>query len=494
MSPSAPQNISQRIALNVVVSSISKILGTLFALVGLGFSTRYLGPDQFGWYVTVLAFFAFFNAIGDWGLNQTTAREISLPDADEKKIVSFAMGTRIILSGLIFLTGLILIPLLPYENNLKSGILLALIAYTVYSFYQVLFGIFQKRIIMHYIVIAELLGKIIQVSFIILAVKLNLGFFWIVASLILNMTVNCLLALFLARKNLKFWPKFDLEFSKKYLKKSVPLGISILITFIYFRADTILLSLMKPAEDVGIYGTAYKVIETLSFFPGVVAGLTMPLMAYNIAKNPANFRKIADKNFKFFIILALPLIVGTLFLADEIIRLIAGNQFTSSANLLRIVIFALALIFFGQLFNNILIAAKLQKEMMKALLVCAIFNLSLNLLFIPRFSYYATAITSVATEFLVVLLGGWLVFKKVNYLPRWEKAPQLLLSLLVMTLFFLIFQRANFLFLFLVGPLVYFISLAWFGVVSKNEILSLLPNRIQPKTIPSSQLDDNLKN
>ncbi len=494
MSPFISQNLSQKIAFNVVVSSISKILGTLFALIGLGFSTRYLGPDQFGWYVTALTFFAFFNAIGDWGLNQTTAREISLPDTDEKKIINYAMGTRIILSGIIFLFSLFLIIFLPYEKDLKNGIILALLAYTIYSFYQVLFGIFQKRIIMHYIVIAELLGKIIQVGFIILVVKFDFGFLWIVTSLILNMIINCLLAFYLARKNLNFNPQFNLAFSKKYIKKSIPLGISILITFIYFRADTILLSLMKPAEDVGIYGTAYKVIETLSFFPGVVVGLTMPLMAYNIIKDPKRFKKIADKNFKLFIILTLPLVVGTLFLADEIIKIIAGNQFALSANLLRIVIFALAFIFFGQLFNSILIAAKLQKEMMKALLVCATFNLLLNLFLIPRFSYYATAFTSVATEFLVVILSSWIVFKKIHYFPCWEKLPQLLLSLFIMVVFFWVFKDTSFIFLFLGGPLIYFLSLTFFGVISKNEIISILPTKIQAKNNLLSPLDNNLKN
>ena len=52
--------IARKIAYNVLVSSISKILATVLALVSIGLITRYLGKDGFGNYSTVIAFFAFF--------------------------------------------------------------------------------------------------------------------------------------------------------------------------------------------------------------------------------------------------------------------------------------------------------------------------------------------------------------------------------------------------------------------------------------------------
>jgi O-antigen/teichoic acid export membrane protein len=52
--------------------------------------------------------------------------------------------------------------------------------------------------------------------------------------------------------------------------------------------------------------------------------------------------------------------------------------------------------------------------MMKVLFFCAVFNVSLNLVLIPRFSYLGAAITSSLTEFLVVALTGWLCWKKLK--------------------------------------------------------------------------------
>ena len=69
----------RKIAYNVVFSAAAKMAGTVLALVGIGFITRYLGKDGFGDYSTVLAFFFFFGALADLGLYSISTREISRP-------------------------------------------------------------------------------------------------------------------------------------------------------------------------------------------------------------------------------------------------------------------------------------------------------------------------------------------------------------------------------------------------------------------------------
>lgn len=135
---------SNKIVYNVAFSSVAKVLSTVAALVGIGFITRHLGQEGFGWYATALAFLPLFGALGDWGLPQTTAMRISKPGAEEKKIVSNAIGIRIILSLLILAVVPILVPALPYPIELKMAIVLVAFSYVFSSSYQVLIGLFQK--------------------------------------------------------------------------------------------------------------------------------------------------------------------------------------------------------------------------------------------------------------------------------------------------------------------------------------------------------------
>ena len=95
--------IARKIAYNVIFNVIAKMLSTILALVGIGFITRYLGTQGFGDYSTVLAFFSFFGSFADLGLYTITAREISRPGADEKKILGNAFSLRLVSSITLFI-------------------------------------------------------------------------------------------------------------------------------------------------------------------------------------------------------------------------------------------------------------------------------------------------------------------------------------------------------------------------------------------------------
>ena len=472
-------SIPRKIAYNVIVAAGSKILGTAAALIGIGFVTRYLGTEKFGMYTISLAFLSLFSAVGDWGLYQLSTREISRPGANEKKIISNVIGIRIILSLAILLLAPLAISLLHYDREIKLSLIIITLAYIFSSFYQTIIGVFQKRLLMDRVSTAEFIGKIIQVIIIVTGVTYNLGFYFIISSILINMLVNFLIVIFLSRKFLSFKPSFDFIFWKKFIRQAAPLGISAMVTFIYFKADSILLSFFKSPEDVGIYGAAYKVIENVSFFPAMIVGLTMPMISFHINSNFEKFKDIVNKNFKVFVILVTPLIIGTFFLAEDIIKIIAGEAFHASAPILKIIMLALGFIFFGNLFNNILIAAKLQKLLLYILSACAIFNLSLNLIFIPKYSYYATAWTSVATEMLVVILSLWIIHRKLNFLPSMKGFLKIIISVLLMATFLLLTDNQNLLLRLIISPLIYFTALIAFNVISKNEIISLISKKPQ---------------
>lgn len=285
---------------------------------------------------------------------------------------------------------------------------------------------------------------------------------------------NFLFIYFLSRRFIKFKLNFDINRWKNFLKESWPIGLSVIVTFIYFKADTLLLKAMKSNADVGIYGAAYKVLENITFFPGMIIGLMMPMFSYYIFKDRQKFQRLVNENFKLFTILIIPLIIIVMFFAENIIAIVAGPQFTASATVLRIVIFSLVFIFFGMLFGNILLVAKLQKQQLLALTAVAIFNVSANLILIPKYSYLATSAVSVATEFLVVLLSAIIVYKHLHFLPRMKNFGLVLLSGITMIAYFFIFHSLSFFFLLFTGPLIYFAVLVFSKVITKEEILMLV--------------------
>ena len=176
-------------------------------------------------------------------------------------------------------------------------------------------------------------------------------------------------------------------------------------------------------------------------------------------------------------ILVVPLVVGTLFLADGVIRIIGGAGFAAAGDVLRVLVFAIAFIFFGQFFNTILVVGNMQKRLMWISAIAAIFNVGLNLIFIPAYSYTAAAWTSVATELLVVILTYWSVAKNLDYLPSYRKSFRILAAGAFMAFFLYIFKGANFFFLAISSAAIYLIFLWIFDAIESEEIASLISKK-----------------
>ena len=216
----------------------------------------------------------------------------------------------------------------------------------------------------------------------------------------------------MVKKYVKVKWNFDFNYWKDIFRKAWPIALGVVFNLVYFRADTIILSLYHPAADVGIYGAPYKILEIMATFPHMFMGLIMPfLTAAWVANNLVDFKKIAQKTFDFFIIILVPMILGTLPLAGQIMELIAGKDFAVSGPILSILMLATGIIFLGVFFTYTIVILEKQKTMLKYFLTAAILSLIGYFMFIPRYSYFGAAWVTVAVESFIVLTS-LLIFRK----------------------------------------------------------------------------------
>lgn len=475
--------LARKIAYNVIFNSFLKVVSTVvLSLVSIRLITGYLGKEGFGDYATVLAFFALFSSIADLGISYTTVREISRGGADEKYILGRVASLRIFVSLAVFLLSPILFLFFHYPLQVEIAIWLASGAILFSTFSLFLNGIFQKNIAMDRVAMVEFVGKIVQVSLIYFIIKGNYGFLAIASILLISLSFNAVMAFVLSREYVKFSFVIDRKYWKEFLRESFPLGVSALITFFYFKMDTILLSVIQGSAAVGTYSVAYKVMENLTFFPAMLAGLILPLLARSVFTDKKKFISIADTTFRVFWILALPIVVGTIFLTAPIISIVSGSGFSESVPVLRFLIFSLFFIFFGHFFNMILIVGNFQKKIMKALFFVALFNVALNLVIIREFSYLGAAFTSLATECVVVVVTGYIAYKHLNYIPSFYKIDRVVLSGLIMGIFLWQFSSLPFIFLLFLGMFVYVAALWLFRAVTSDELSDLFLKKISTET------------
>lgn len=463
----------QKITYNIVINGAAKAISIALALVAIGMLTRYLGADGFGKYTTMLAFFAFFGAIGDFGLYTVATREISREGADEARILSRVFTMRALISLCITAAVACGVWFLPYERDVQVGILIAAGAFIFSSGYGLLNGLFQKHLAMDRVALAELSGKFLQVGVIVYAITAQLSFIFVAFSLLITMLWSFALVLWFARRWVRLTLTLDVPFCRMFLKESLPLGMATIVTFLYFRCDTILLSFLQNHHDVGIYGAAYKVIETIVFFPAMVVGMVFPMMSRYIFTDVRMFNDIANTIVKIFTIILIPLVIALIALAEPIIAIVGGANFAAAVPVLRVLSYALIFIFFGQLFTSIIVVAAQQKRLMYIQCCAALGNIVANMLLIPRYSYMAAAYVSVVTELFVATTAMLLVVTTTSFSFMPARAGFTLVAGLVMAVvvFFSPFAVIPSL---AIATAMYFVALFGFRVITRDDIMRLV--------------------
>lgn len=470
-------SLAKNIARNTAWQIIGKILGTLLGLATVALMTRYLGKEGFGYYTTAISYLQFFGVFIDFGLQMATTQLLSRPGADEGKIFGNMMAARLI-SAVVFLGGgAALVWVLPYAVEIKLGVLLSTASFFFITMQSVVVGLYQRRMAMAEVAKAEVYSRIALLALILVGVWQNYGFYWIMGSISVGSFVSYIYLYLCADRHLKYKLQLDAPTLRTIWDTSWPLAITISLTLVYFRADTIVMSLTRPIADVGIYGAAYKVLEILIQFPYMFLGVVLPLLTQFFVSSREMFIKTIQKSFDFLSILAVPMVFATWVLAEKIIVFVAGADFIDSALPLRIVIVAAACIYFGALFGYAIVGAGLQKKMIGIYIFDAVFSIITYLIFIPTYSYVAASVLTVMTE-AIILFGAFYVLRRETRvkvdLAVFAKA---LAASLAMSAVLLSLISQSLITLIIIGLIVYFAVLYLMRGFHADDLRQFLPSK-----------------
>ena len=460
---------AHKLSFNVGIATLTRMIMGVLGVAVIVLLTRNLGPGGFGNYDAVLAYVFIFIAFADFGLYSIFLREISRPNADEEYIGSNIFTIRLFVSSAFALIAVGVSYLLPYDQIIRQGIMIGVGFLVLSSFSQFFMGVFQKHLRLYLVSIADVIAKVVQLGLIILFVQLHISLLGFVAISVLAELVHFLIIFIMSRKIIKIRLRFDFDYWKKTLRISLPVAASIVLTLFYFKIDTVLLSLMTPAEDVGIYSAAYRILEQSIFFPAMYLGLIMPMLSENFM-NKEKFSEIFNRTFNHLVIFASLAVVYLFVLSGEIINLIGGVEFANSVGVLKILSFSVGIIFLGNLGGNSLIALDLQKKGMWIYFSGAVLNFITNIIFIPKYSYLGAAWTTLATESFVTVIMFIVIFKHYNTNLSLSVAKKAVISGVLAALILSPIKDYTLFITLPAGAIIYFAFMYLFKGVTKEEI------------------------
>ncbi|MBU2229270.1 flippase [Patescibacteria group bacterium] len=468
-------SLTRKIAHNTIIQIVGKSVSTVIGLIVASMLFRYLGKEGYGNYTTVMVFLQFFGILVDMGLYIILTKKISEDGADEDSLVGNIFTIRLI-SAVVFLgIAPLIVMFFPYPTIVKTGVALLSLSFLFITLNQVLQGVFQKHLKMIKVTISEVLGRIVLLGGTFAAVYLNKGLLTILLVVVLGSFTNFIFTFFYSRKFVKIKLRFEFAVWKKIIWESYPIALAILFNLVYFKADTLILSLLKSQEEVGIYGAPYKILEVLVTFPAMFAGLTIPVLTYAYGKmDKERFKRVLGKAFDFLSMISLPLIVGTLFIAQPVIDFIAGEEFVESGKVLQVLIIATGTIFIGNLFGNTVVVINQQKKILKYYAAIAVVSVAGYLIFIPIYSYMGAAWMTVVSELLITISTIYVVWRATKIFPSLQLFFKVLVACAGMAAVLFLLQDRSLLLMILAGAVTYFVILLLLKGISKKMIKEIV--------------------
>ncbi len=394
-----------KIGYNTSIQLVGKVLSILLSIVTIGFLTRYLGASGYGNFTLVFAYISFFAVIADFGLQLTMVRELAGKNENAEKFYGTYFWLKIILILLSTLLAFIFLLFFPYSSMLKTAILIGGVAVGISGITGFGSAIFQSNIRLDFITLVDVITKVVTVSLIILFIALKFSFYSIVSTVLLGNLVGLVVTVILLKKSISFNFNFDKSLAKRIFLLSLPIGFTTFFSLAYFKLDTIILSVLKNAGEVGIYSLAYKTLENVIVVWGFYMASVFPLLSKFQAGNENDkLNKLFRHSFFISLILSLLIMSISYVFAPFIINVFGGNGFSQSVTALRILVFAIPFLFINNLLYYRFLVKRNMLPIIIILILGLILNFILNIIYVPQYGYLASSFITVLTEFFLFSL------------------------------------------------------------------------------------------
>jgi len=401
--------VARRVAKNSLIpmgmSLLNKAIDTAFAAIML----RVLGPTDAGKFAFAVVVIGYFDIFVNFGLNTLVTREVARDRSQANRYLSNTALLRLILIGAA--TPILALVLFAWRNlfalsdDTTWAILLLALGLVPSGISAALSSIFMAHEKMEYPAAITTVTTLVKVTLGLIVLLAGWGFVGLAASnIVVNVTTLGILFYLVVQKFFVPRLEFQPSFGRAMLGTSYPLMLNDMLSRLFFRVDVTLLQPLQGDLTVGWYTTAYKYLDGLNILPSTFTLAIFPLMSRYAATAKESLLRAYLLALKFLIIVSVPLAMLSMFYAEGIILIFGGPQYLPEAAIaLQLIIWFLPFSFINSVTHYVLIALNQQRFLTLAFVVGFAFNLIANLIFIPMFSYRASAVITIFSE--IVLLA-----------------------------------------------------------------------------------------
>ena len=479
-------NRFQLIAKNIGILLLSQIITLILGFLYIIYIARYLGTSGFGILSFAIAFTGIFAVLVDLGLNLLTVREVSRDKSLAGKYLGNTLTLKIILALIMLSLIFLVVNIVKYPQETVNVVYLIGFSVIFASFSGIFYSIFQANEKMEYQSYGQIINSFLMFVGVLIAIYYGLGIYAF-ASVYFAVSVVVLIYSFLICSWKFALPKLeiDLNFWKFIITEALPFALTSIFVLIYYYMDIVMISILIHNSNsiIGWYSAAYRVVVPLSFIPAIFFSSVFPVMSSFYEKSENSLMFAFERFIKYMVFFGIPIATGITILANKIVLLIFGASYFPTVIALQILIWTVPLIFIDSAFAYLFSSMNKQAMVAKIMGIVAFFNIILNIILIPHYSYIGASIVTLASDALTLPLMIFVLSKTQFKVPFTilKDFAKVFIASIVMLIPLILLNDLNIFMIILISSLVYvatFISLKGLDEEDIKIIKNIIPKKI----------------
>ncbi|NLK25940.1 MAG: flippase [Euryarchaeota archaeon] len=410
------------IARNSLSMGMVQVAGQLSTFILSIFLTNYL-PDQYGIYTYAFSLSALIFILADFGLGFQMVVEVAPDHSRASQHLTNTIFLRGILGAISFVATVLIVLIGNPPPEVSFAIIIIAMA-TAFNWITMTFNsILTAFEQMHYVLYTNLVERIFTVSVAIALLTLGFGLEVIVMVVLVGSIINVILSYLVSKRYVCVPARgVNIRMALQQLKRAVPYALSGLLQSSLYSLNAVLIwniimwnggSITDAVASNGFYTLAFNLVIVLVSVPTVLMNALLPVISRLYQTSTDLTRLTQQKTMKYMFTLGIPIAVGGIFLAPDIILLFYPETFLPSANVFRALIPTVAISFFGVGIGSVLASAGLIRLSTIATGVGALVNVSLCFTLIPYFREVGAAVAFTLGFFSISMMAFYFLSTRV---------------------------------------------------------------------------------
>gem|GEM_PF-4889225 len=396
---------ARTVARNSVFLGLTNGLVLAVQLLFVALLTRYQRAEGFGAFTMVLAVVAFCESTMRGSASTIVTRDVAR--SRQECAALFWPGALLQVAGGLAVIGMSVLALRLYTHDplLRLAGLVGAGAASARLAGDLPVALWRGMDAMHWETVVTVCERGLFMCLFLAVLRYNLGFVAVFAAGLVSQWIVAVASLAVTWWSLRPPTRIDWARAKDVATKALPLVAFGLLVGLHWRMDTLMLGRFGTRAEVGVFGAAFKLIETFRMLPWLLLMAAFPALSRLAQENRQALARSYTMTLRVVVLAGLPATLLLAGMAGTVAKVMFPAEFGGSATVLRILSLTIVPLSLNWVVNYMCLCLNQQGLIPRMYLVASVIHLVAGLVLVPTIGVTGAAISFLAGEGALCAVG-----------------------------------------------------------------------------------------